>query len=388
MKPQKKHSILNELEKANIPMLEIVGNFINQAGYGINQKRRMYSDISTVDAYQLAENKDVSKKFLAENNIPVPKGQAIETVKELAVAFPTLTCPLVIKPTDSMWGYGVTTDISNFSQAKKAFENAKQQKKINVDKVIIEEQVSGNDYRVLVLNNRVIAAMHRIPARVKGDGKLTVKQLANRENKQRQQRISVNKESPKPIELDNTSKIILTKQGFSYDYIPKKGQYVTLRMNANIHTGGEGIDVTDNIHPANKDMCCRIARITGLEIVGIDILSPHISKPIGEVGGKITEINSNPDIDMHIMPHHGKPINTAKMFVDYLFPNPAKAWIPIKIKGKICKNQKLVNKYLKTKPKKVVQLADFGAKKKVIVKSPPEILLTYLLDLLTTSVEM
>jgi D-alanine-D-alanine ligase and related ATP-grasp enzymes len=154
------------------------------------------------------------------------------------------------------------------------------------ENVIVEKYIKGNDYRVLVVGDRVVAVAQRIPPHVVGDGIHTIAQLVDMVNKD--ERRGEDHEKPlTKIKIDEISLALLRKQGYTPESVPPAGKVVYLKANGNLSTGGEAIDCTNKIHPVNCEIAVRAAQIIGLDIAGIDIACPDISKPIEEGMGRL-----------------------------------------------------------------------------------------------------
>jgi cyanophycin synthetase len=375
-------SIISSLQKKNIPTLNVANPYHSQMGYGKNGRRRIYSNLNSSPPSILSEDKFKTKVFLNNHGLPVPKGFLVKNESLIKDICKQMSFPIVLKPTDSIWGKGVTTNINSVSEASKAFLETNKQ----FSNLLFEEEVAGDDHRLLVINGKFVAAMKRIPPEVTGDGILTIRQLIISENRKRKINLKNNPYRLGQIKIDYNTPSVLSKQNLSLSSVLTKGRKVRVRMNANIKTGGKGINVTEKVHPSLIEISERAARLVGLFVAGVDIITKDISLPIKEGGAKITELNNEPGIDIHIYPYKGKPINVADIIVDSVFPDPDQAWIPIYINGKISKNQEEINKHLSEKPVKVTQLHEIGSKKELMIKSPSHKLITYLLDPLTTSV--
>ena len=169
---------------------------------------------------------------------------------------------------------------------------------------------------------------HRIPAYVIGDGKHSIEQLVEIRNRQ-ENRGDGHEKSLTKIVIDEISINLLKKNGFTPESIPKDGLRVYLKYNGNLSTGGEAIDCTDKVHPFNQELAIRAARIIGLDIAGVDITCPNISKPLERGKGAIIEVNASPGIRMHLNPSKGKGRSVGNTIVDMLFPTESKYSIPI-----------------------------------------------------------
>ncbi|MGI6113484.1 MAG: cyanophycin synthetase, partial [Mahellales bacterium] len=268
--------------------------------------------------------KTITKEVLESVGIPVPRGGVCTTLRDAIEICSDIGYPVVIKPENGNQGKGVSLNINSSDEVKTAFKLAK---RINKN-VIVEKYIPGNDYRILVVQDRVVAVAQRIPAHVVGDGYRPVKELVCRVNESKERGEDHEKPLTK-IKIDEISQNLLKKQGLSLDSIPAKGRIVYLKPNANLSTGGIAIDVTGKIHPYNIEIALRAARAIGLDIAGIDISTPNIALPLSETGGAVIEVNAAPGIRMHHYPSQGKGRNVGKAIVDMLYPPRQDFTIPI-----------------------------------------------------------
>lgn len=320
------HSIIKEAESRGIPWIRLNKYSLCQLGYGENQKRiqaTVTSQTSSIGV-EIACDKEDTKYLLEQAEIPVPKGEIIKTERGLIDAINSIGFPLVIKPINGNHGRGITANITNIEDALIAFEAAK-----NVSKsVIVERFIVGEDYRVLVINHKVVAAAKRTPARVIGDGKSSIEKLVEEVNKNPKRGYGHEKVLTY-ITLDELSLKILKNQNLTPQSILPKDQVLDLKDTANLSTGGTSEDVTDIIHPYNIFMCERISKIIGLDICGIDIMTSSISEPLPETNGAVLEVNAAPGFRMHLEPSEGLARNIASPVIDMLFPPGQDYTIPI-----------------------------------------------------------
>jgi len=320
-------AIVKEAEAKGIPWLSLGTRFLIQMGYGVYQKR-MQATMSAhtgILGVELACDKEGTKRILADSGAPVPRGTVINYLDELEEAIQEVGgYPIVIKPLDGNHGRGITIDIRNIKDAETAYDAAKEVSK----SVIIERYYVGRDHRVLVVDNKVVAVAERVPAHVVGDGKSNIGQLIERTN-QDPHRGEGHDNVLTRIELDRTSDQLLERQGYEIQTILPKGEICYLRATANLSTGGIAVDRTDDIHPENVWLAQRVAKIIGLDIAGIDIVTPDISRPLREVDGVIVEVNAAPGFRMHVCPSVGIPRNVAGAVLDMLFPAGAPSRVPI-----------------------------------------------------------
>ncbi|MBX2931943.1 MAG: cyanophycin synthetase [Chitinophagaceae bacterium] len=318
--------IVDEAAKRGIPHLRLNKHSLVQLGYGVHQKRIRATIASTTSniAVDIACDKEETKNILEAAEIPVPKGMVIRTEAGLEDAVKKYGYPLVIKPIDGNHGKGNTTNITNWEQAVKALENAKQYGR----SVIVERFITGFDFRILVINYKFICAALRTPASVTGDGIHTIQWLIDETNKDPRRGYGHEKVLTQ-ITVDHSTMKMLEEKGYTLDTIPAKDELVLLKTTANLSTGGTSTDVTDEVHPANIVMCERIAKIIGLDICGIDIMAKDLRTPVSENGGAILEVNAAPGFRMHIEPAEGLPRNVAEPVIDMLFPDRSNGRIPI-----------------------------------------------------------
>ena len=256
--------------------------------------------------------------------MPIPKGDIIRTEAGLKEAVEYVKYPLVIKPIDGNHGRGITTNINNWEDALIAFEAAKRVSR----SVIVEKHVVGDDYRLLVINHKLVAAAKRTPAHVIGDGQSTVKQLVEEVNKDPRRGYGHEKVLTQ-IDINDLTLGILKEQGLTVDSVIPKGEFLKLKDTANLSTGGTAEDVTDIVHPHNIFMAERISKIIDLDICGIDIMTTDIGQSLPDTGGAVLEVNAGPGFRMHLAPATGLPRNVAAHVVDMLYPPGATARIPI-----------------------------------------------------------
>ncbi len=319
-------SIIEEAASRGIPWIRLNKYSLCQLGYGRNQRRiqaTVTSQTSSIGV-DIAKDKEDTKYLLAQAEIPVPKGEIIRTEAGLKEAVDDLRYPLVIKPIDGNHGRGVTTDIRDWNQAQAAFELAK---RIS-SSVIVEQFITGEDYRILVINHRMVAAAKRLPAQVMADGKHTVRQLIEIANSDPRRGYGHEKVLTS-ITVDDITHKQLSIQNLGLDSVPPAGQVVVLKDTANLSTGGTSVDVTDVVHPSIVFMAERISRIVGLDICGIDFMTTDISAPVSETRGAVIEVNAGPGFRMHLAPAEGLPRNVAAPVIDMLYPPGSASRIPI-----------------------------------------------------------
>ena len=310
-------SIVLEAQSRGIPWIRLNKYSLVQLGYGANQKRiqaTVTSETSSIGV-ELACDKEDTKYLLEQAEVEVPRGDIISRESGLEDACRYVGYPLVIKPIDGNHGRGITVDINSYKDALEAFKVAKEVSR----RVIVEKYITGEDYRLLVINNNFVAAAKRTPAHVVGDGKSTIEELVEEVNKDPRRGYGHEKVLT-AITINDLTKTIIADAGYTVDSVLKEGERLILKDTANLSTGGTAEDVTDIVHPANVSMAERISKIIDLDICGIDVMTSDISQPLSDTGGAVLEVNAGPGFRMHLAPTSGLPRNVAAPVVDKLFP--------------------------------------------------------------------
>ncbi|HRI10701.1 MAG TPA: Mur ligase family protein, partial [Nannocystaceae bacterium] len=194
--------------------------------------------------------------------------------------------------------------------------------------VIVETYILGFDHRLLVVNGELIACAKRVPGHVVGDGVHTVTQLIDHVNSDPRRGIGHEKVLTR-IELDYQARRLLDLKGYTPETVLAEGEVMYLRSTGNLSTGGTAIDLTDVVHPDNREMAIRAASAIGLDIAGIDFITPDISRSYREIGGAICEVNAAPGFRMHVAPTEGRARDVAGPVMDMLFPPGSPSRIPI-----------------------------------------------------------
>ena len=312
-------SIVEEAASRGIPWIRLNKYSLCQLGYGANQKRiqaTVTSETSSIGV-ELACDKEDTKYLLEQAEVEVPKGEIIRRERSLKEACRYVGYPLVIKPVDGNHGLGITVDIQNYDDALVGFRHAKESSRSGA--IIVEKFITGEDYRLLVINNVLVAGALRTPAHVTGNGKSTVQELIDEVNNDPRRGFGHENVLTK-ITINELTLTIIKDSGYTLDAVLPDGEQLILKDTANLSTGGTAEDITDIIHPSNVSMAERISKIIDLDICGIDIMTTDISKPLTETGGAVLEVNAGPGFRMHLAPTTGLPRNVAAPVIDKLFP--------------------------------------------------------------------
>lgn len=319
-------SIVRAALQRGIPVRRLNTGSLVLLGQGSRQRRIWTAETDQTSAIGewVAQDKDLTRSLLSAVGVPVPDGRPVSDAEDAWAAAEEIGPPVVVKPQYGNQGRGVATDLSTREQVVQAFEAAKQEG----SSIIVEKYVPGSDHRLLVIGGKLVAAAHREPAHVIGDGRSTVRQLVEEVNKD--PRRSDGHATPLSfIKLDEIGLAVLGEQGFHPDAIPPAGVRVLIRRNANLSTGGTAADITDRVHPEVAARAVEAARVVGLDIAGVDVVAVDVSRPLEKQGGAIVEVNAGPGLRMHLEPSAGKPRNVGAAIVDMLFPAGQSGRIPL-----------------------------------------------------------
>lgn len=274
----------------------------------------IYSISSSKDsknAKEIQKDKWSTNLMISRLGLPIPKWQTIENKSQLEEIWSDFAKPVVIKPTGLTGGNGVVVGLNTLDEAKKAFEFA--QKSVNEKpreewqkKIMIQEQVPGEDYRLLVIDGKLEIATKRIPAFIIGDGKNSIKKLINETNKDPKRDTSSPVHTLKPIVIDESLMDHLKQQNLSLDYIPKLNEKIPVRKVASMSKGGITEDFTDEVSDEIKYVVESIASSIHAFTLGVDVLCKDISKPLTKENGAILEVNTMPEAYLNFFPVLGE----------------------------------------------------------------------------------
>ncbi len=311
--------------KRGIPVRRIGPNSLLELGYGIKRRRvqAAVSDRTGLIATELVQDKSLTKELLKKSFVPVPLGGCARSEEELRILLKEIPTPWAIKPIDGHHGQGVVLDVENQDDALRAFHQAREFS----SRVLVEQMMRGRDYRLLVVNGRMIAASERDPANVTGDGIQTIQKLIDSENRD-PRRGDGHMSSLTNLPVDSTTLEVLMKQNFDLSSVPENGKRVLLRKTANLSTGGAATDVTSSVHPEIRELSERIAGIVDLDICGIDLIHSDIRRCMNE-NTAVIEVNAGPGLRMHLSPTVGEAQDVGRAIIESLFPNGDTGRIPI-----------------------------------------------------------
>jgi cyanophycin synthetase len=322
-------AIVSEAERRGVPVLRLdPRRSLVQLGHGAYQKRvwaTVTSDTANI-AVDVAGNKELTNRLLHEVGIPVPRAAVVRTADDAVAAARRMGYPVVLKPLDGNHGRGVMINLPGEAEVREAFPVANAESRNGL--VVVETFIPGKDYRILVVNNQVVAVAERVPAHVIGGGTHTVRELVEITNQDPRRGIGHEKILTR-ITIDGQTIDVLAKQEMTLDDVPEEGRFVQLKLTGNMSTGGTSIDRTDDIHPDNVEIARQAAMVVGLDVAGIDLITPDIARSVREQRGAIVEVNAGPGFRMHTHPTEGHPRHVGRAVIDMLFPPGSASRVPI-----------------------------------------------------------
>jgi cyanophycin synthetase len=319
-------AIVEEARRRGIPVRRLNNYSLVQLGLGRNLHRiqATLTDKTSAIGVEIAQDKDDTKRVLENIGLPVPKGDVARTIEDALEIADDVGYPVILKPLDANHGRGISGRVGDAGQLRSAWEYSSSYG----SRIVVEQFAEGHDHRVLVVNGKVVAAAERVPAHVVGDGKKTIRQLITAGNKDSRRGVGHTKSLTR-LPADKGTEDHLALSDRTLDTVPAEGEFVGLRPTANLSTGGTSIDRTDEMHPDNITACEMAAGVIGLDIAGIDVLTPDISIPFRENKSVIIEVNAGPGIRMHTHPAEGQPRNVGAPIVDMLYPPGTPSTIPV-----------------------------------------------------------
>ena len=318
-------AIVDAAVARGIPYRRLTQGSLVQFGWGSRQRRIQAAEIDATSAVSeaIAQDKDLTKQLLHAAGVPVPRGRPVTSLDDAWAVANEVGLPVVVKPQDGNQGKGVTVNITTRAQLEAAYRAAE-----DIGQVMVESFLPGNDYRMLVVGNQLIAAARRDPPNVIGDGEHTVQQLVEMVNSD-PRRGDGHATSLTKIRFDDIAVDRLHAQGLQPDSVPEKGRRVVLRNNANLSTGGSATDVTEDVHPEVAARAVAAARMIGLDVCGVDIVCESVLRPLEEQHGGVVEVNAAPGLRMHLSPSFGKGRPVGEAIVNSIFPPGSDGRIPV-----------------------------------------------------------
>jgi cyanophycin synthetase len=310
-------AIVDAARRRGIPATRLDDNSSYvQLGHGHLQQhiQAAVTGRTSLIGYGMADDKNWTKQVLGDAGIPIPAGQVCDSLEQALAAAHALGYPVAVKPLIGNHGRGVSIDLGDDDALKEAYAAAQ----MRHASVVVEQHIRGEDHRLLVIDGQLVAAARRRPAHVIGDGASTLQALVDAENRDPRRGIG-HENLLTQIELDAQSDRLIGQQGLTRDSVIAAGDTVWLKATANLSTGGTAADVTDDVHPEVRFAAERIARLIGLDIIGIDLLAETLTQPLEQQSAGVVEVNAGPGLRMHLSPTHGEGRDVGEHVIDMLF---------------------------------------------------------------------
>ena len=321
-------SLVNAAKERGIPYLRLNRFSLVQFGHGKYQRRIQATITSETRqiAVVIAGDKEETHTILYDLGLPTTMQRLAYSEEEAVSQAENLGFPVVVKPLDGNHGRGVSINLISDEQVVLGFNEARAQS--NNEAIIIENYVTGFDHRMLVVNGELVAVSKRVPGHVVGDGEKTIEELVEIVNSDPRRGIGHEKVLTR-LKFDEQAERLMKESEYSSQTVLTKGEIFYLRSTGNLSTGGTAIDLTDVVHPDNREMAVRAVKSIGLDVGGVDFLTDDITQSYKDIGGAIVEVNSAPGFRMHVAPSEGKPRDVATSVMDMLFPPGSPSCIPI-----------------------------------------------------------
>ncbi|HET6591289.1 MAG TPA: cyanophycin synthetase [Xanthomonadales bacterium] len=321
-------SLVRAAEEREIPWLRLNKYSLVQFGHGRFQQRIQATITSKTPhiAVEISCDKEDTHNLLRDLGLPVPQQRLVQSERDAVRAALRIGFPVVVKPLDANHGRGVSINLTEKEQVASAFGVALESARGR--SVLVESFIEGMDHRMLVVNNELVAVAKRVPGHVVGDGEHSIAELVEIVNQDPRRGIGHEKVLTR-LELDQQARRLLDKAGLTAESVLPGGAVFYLRSTANLSTGGTAIDMTDVAHPDNREMAVRAIQAVGLDVGGVDFLTPDITRSWKDVGGAIVEVNAAPGFRMHVAPSEGKPRDVSGKVMDMLFPPGSPTRIPV-----------------------------------------------------------
>lgn len=315
-------AIIAAAHDRNIPYRRLNMGSLVVLGHG-NKQRRIWTaetDRTSAIAESIAQDKQLTKRMLHAVGVPTPEGRTVTSADDAAIAAAEIGCEVVVKPLDGNHGRGVVTQLTQPEEIRRAYEVAAKEG----SGVIVERCIAGDEHRLLVVGNRMVAAARGAPVMVEADGIHTIEELIRLVVNSDPRRGDDESQPLSPIVIDDVLRLVLEHQNLTIHSIPSAGQQILLQRNDNL-----SMDVTERVHPSVAQHAVRAVQMVGLDIAGVDLVAVDISKPLLEQGGAIVEVNAGPGLLMHIKPSQGSPQPVGQAIVDLIFPENGDARVPL-----------------------------------------------------------
>lgn len=319
-------AIVDEAVRRNIPVIRLDKYNQVQLGTGCYKKiiRATITEDTSVLAVETTDDKYLTNVILDEAGIPVPLQIITRDLEDILNFHISLNRQIALKPSQGYRGKRVSIGLDTKENIEKAFNWVKEFD----EEVIAQEDIPGGTFRLLVVDFQMVAAVQLTPPYITGNGQDTIAELIEKLNSEPEREFG-DKGILSKVDTDEETLKIIEFRGYDPDSVLPEGEIIFLKNSGNMSLGASATDVTDEVHPYNKFLACRAAKILNLNVAGIDIISEDISLPLYENWGKVIEVNAAPDFRMHFSPTFGVRRYVQRDFVSMLFPAGSQSNIPL-----------------------------------------------------------
>jgi cyanophycin synthetase len=306
-----------------IPVLRLNSGSLVQLGEGKQQRRIWTAETSATSgiAMEIAQNKQLTRRLLAAAGVPVPQGRQVKDAEDAWAVASAIGLPVVVKPCDANHARGVSLNLSTRDEVLAAYDFAIRDGETT--NVLVEQFARGDQHRLLIVQGKLVAAARGESEHVVGDGVRTIRELVEVVNLD--PRRGENYTDPlSPLKLDQSALLQLRKQDFDPESVLPAGRRALIQRIGDLTT-----DCTDDVHPSVAAAVVLAAKVVGLDIAGVDLVTEDIRRPLEEQGGAIVEVNAGPSLSMHLAPLRGRARPVGEAIVDSLFSRRQMGRIPI-----------------------------------------------------------
>ncbi len=264
--------------------------------------RESLSELTSAIAMSICDDKAVTRRFVERAGVKVPEQISAASDRDDIKAFLDRHGEVVVKPARGEQGRGISVGVSTMDEIDEAVRAASEM----AAQVLIEECVTGQDLRIIVIDFKVVAAAIRKPAHVVGDGTSTIAELIEAQSRRR----AAATDGESSIPLDEETRRTIARAGHDLETVLEEGEELQVRKTANLHTGGTIHDVTGKLHPELAEAAISCARAISIPVAGIDFMVGSAE----DADYRFIECNERPGLANH------EPQPTAERFIDLLFP--------------------------------------------------------------------
>lgn len=314
--------IVNAAKEKSIPSIRMSKGNLVQLGYGALQKRIWTAEThhTSAIAETISRDKNLTKALLASVGVPIPFGELVTSNTHAWEVAQEIGLPVVVKPQDGNHGRGVFTNLNSQEEIFAAFEIARHEG----SGVLVEKFIQGDEHRLLVVGDHLVAAAKGEQCKVLGDGQHTILELIELQINSDPRRGSTEDCPLNQVRIDSIAELELKSQGYTSTSVVELNKQVLIQRNGNV-----AFDVTDLVHPSVAKKVVLAAKVVGLDVAGVDLVAVDISRPMEDQGAAIVEVNAGPGLLMHIKPAKGNAQPVGQAIIAHLFPLNISSRIPI-----------------------------------------------------------